>query len=180
MRELQNNADMKKFFADTEPKGSIGFIYIFDIDNKVIADPKDAFFGGRTCVHKVFAKATDEMEIVYMDIISLYPYINFSLDYPVKTPEIIRPDNTHVYWTLPQQIEHEGLYKVRVVPPKALFLPVLPQRVNKADPRLMFMLCDKCSNKKSKDGPVVRGPIECNHNDEKRGWTRYNKLNLEK
>jgi len=24
MRELQNNSDMKKFFADTEPKGSIG------------------------------------------------------------------------------------------------------------------------------------------------------------
>jgi len=56
-----------------------------------------------------------------MDIISLYPYINFALDYPVKTPEIIHLDDPQVNWTLPEQIEHEGLYKVRVVPPKALF-----------------------------------------------------------
>ena len=106
-----------------------------------------------------------------MDIISLYPYINYSLYYPVKTPEIIRPDIPYVYWTLPEQIEHEGLYKVRVVPPKELFLPVLPMRVNKNDPRLMFMLCIKCANTKSKEGPVLKGPITCNHSEKERGWT---------
>jgi hypothetical protein len=106
-----------------------------------------------------------------MDIISLYPYINFALDYPIKTPEIIRPENPSVNWTLPEHIEHEGLYKVRVLPPKALFLPVLPMRVNKKDPRLMFMLCNRCANTESKGNLVIQGPIKCIHGDKDRGWT---------
>jgi hypothetical protein len=104
-------------------------------------EPKDAFFGGRTCVHKIHSEAYNNNEIVYMDIISLYPYVNFSLQYPIKVPEVIRPVDCVVEWSRPDQIEHDGLYKVRVIPPKGLFLPVLPMRVNKQDPRLLFMLC---------------------------------------
>jgi hypothetical protein len=96
-------------------------------------------------VHKIHAEADANNELVYMDIISLYLFINFSLQYPVKVPEIIRPDDCVVDWTKPEEIEHDGLYKVRVVPPKGLFLPVLPMRVNKEDPRLMFPLCIKCA-----------------------------------
>jgi hypothetical protein len=119
-REKQANPEMKKFFDEAEPKGAI--------------DPKDAFFGGRTCVHKIYAEANDEIEIIYVDIISLYPFINFDFKYPIKVPEIIRPDDPIVDWTMPEQIQYDGLYKVRIVPPKGLFLPVLPMRVNKEDP----------------------------------------------
>jgi hypothetical protein len=100
----------------------------------------------------------------------LYPYINYSLNYPIKIPEIIQPEDPIVEWTSPDQIEHFGLYKVRIVPPKGLFLPVLPMRVNKQDPRLMFMLCYKCSNSK-KEAPVINGPIKCTHSEEERSWT---------
>jgi hypothetical protein len=159
MRELKADTEMKEFFDQTETKGSI--------------DPKDAFFGGRTCVHKVYVEANDEIEIFYVDIISLYPFINYDYKYPIRVPEIIRPDDAVVDWTLPEQILHDGLYKVRVIPPKGLFLPVLPMRVNKEDPRLMFMLCHKCAtmNSKIKHRPVVKGQIVCNHSDEDRGWT---------
>jgi hypothetical protein len=108
-----------------------------------------------------------------MDIISLYPYVNFSLQYPIKVPEVIRPSECVVEWTKPEQIEFDGLYKVRVVPPMGLFLPVLPMRVNKQDPRLLFMLCAKCANvhSSSKKRPVVKGVIMCHHNEDERGWT---------
>jgi hypothetical protein len=157
MKKLKSNTEMKGFFNEMEAKGSI--------------DPKDAFFGGRTCVHRIYAKADGEYEIIYVDIISLYPFINFEHSYPIKMPEIVQPEHPIVDWTQPEQIEFDGLYKVRVVPPRQLFLPVLPMRVNKEDPRLMFMLCQKCAITKSKKATVVHGPLKCNHSDEQRGWT---------
>jgi hypothetical protein len=158
-REKNADPEMRAFFDEMETKGSI--------------DPKDAFFGGRTCVHKIHAEANDEFEIFYVDIISLYPFINGTFKYPIKVPEIIRPEDPVVDWSLPEHIEHDGLYKVRVVPPRGLFLPVLPMRVNRDDPRLMFMLCNRCATSMSriKDGPVVKKAIQCKHTDEERGWT---------
>jgi hypothetical protein len=99
--------------------------------------------------------------------------VNFSLQYPIKVPEVIRSPECVVEWSDPDQIEHDGLYKVRVVPPKGLFLPVLPMRVNKQDPRLLFMLCAKCAyvHSSSKKHPVVNGVIKCHHNEADRAWT---------
>jgi hypothetical protein len=33
------------------------------------------------------------------------------------------------------------------------------------------MLCNKCANTKSKQGPVLRGQITCNHSEKERSWT---------
>jgi hypothetical protein len=142
---------MKAFFNDMNTKGSI--------------EPKDAFFGGRTICQKLFAEASREKEISYMDIISLYPSVNFNVKYPVGMPTIIRPENHEVEWNKAEDIVHDGLYKVRILPPKDLYLPVLPERVNQDDPRLLFTLCMKCSVLKST-------PSKCPHTDDQRGWTR--------
>jgi hypothetical protein len=174
MKELKSDAQMREFFNETETKGAIGQFGTSKNSNFFFfLDGKDAFFGGRTCVHKIQAEANAENELVYMDIISLYPFINFSLQYPVKVPEIIRPDDCVVNWRKPEDIAYDGLYKVRVVPPKGLFLPVLPMHVNKEDPRLMFPLCIKCANKygTAKQNPTVSGPLKCNHAEDERGWT---------
>lgn len=162
---------MRTFFEETEAKGYIGLLYFVYRNIFPFLDPKEAFFGGRTCVHQIFAEADAHYEIIYMDIISLYPFVNYQLKYPVNVPEIIHPELMNVDWTKPEEIVHDGLYKVRVIPPKNVFLPVLPMRVNKDDPRLMFMLCNKCANKNSKGKQIINGAIKCNHSDAERGWT---------
>ena len=47
-------------------------------------EPRDGFFGGRTGALKMYEEATEEKEISYYDIISLYPKINFDTKYLPK------------------------------------------------------------------------------------------------
>lgn len=44
-------------------------------------------------------------------------------------PENIIPENKEVNWTQAEQIKYAGLLKVRVIPPRSLYLPILPTRV---------------------------------------------------
>ena len=125
-------------------------------------DPKDAFFGGRTCAHKIFEKATDDREITYLDVTSLYPAVNYFTPYPVGVPDVIIPKESKVNWKSPEDIIHTGLYKVRIIAPKDLYLPVLPIRTSSKDPRLMFPLCIQCAANNTR---------KCVHTDEQRAWT---------
>jgi hypothetical protein len=83
---------MKAFFNDLQTKGSIGWLVgIKKGASSYFIEPKDAFFGGRTVCQKLYAEASEDKEISYMDIISLYPAVNFNVKYPVGIPEIILP-----------------------------------------------------------------------------------------
>ncbi|XP_070548905.1 uncharacterized protein [Ptychodera flava] len=115
--------------------------------------PRDAFFGGRTNATTLYHECVDDEEIHYVDFTSLYPYVNKYCKYPIKHP-VVRTKNI----VLPVQL-YFGLAKCRVLPPRKLYFPVLPLRVEK---KLMFPLCRSCADHKQQS--------PCEHNDEQRSF----------
>jgi len=120
-------------------------------------EPRDAFFGGRTGAASLYAMMEGEVEGHYVDITSLYPYINKTTVYPLGHPEII---------TQPRQCldGYFGLAKVDILPPAELFHPVLPVRSGE---KLTFPLCAQCV-KEEQAKPMLERSSVCHHTPEER------------
>ena len=139
MEELYQKTLDKKYPFENE-----GYIYIskwesdFDRDlsqNEAMAtfiqnielvtplQAKDASYGGRTEAFTLYKEASETKTISYYDVISLYPFINKTGKVPFGHPEIITEDFGNLD-------EYEGLIKCKVLPPKGLFHPVLPCKLN--------------------------------------------------
>ncbi|XP_071033084.1 uncharacterized protein [Parasteatoda tepidariorum] len=106
------------------------FIKNHDVQDRL--KPRDSFFGGRTNAIRLYY----EGEAKYVDFTSLYPWVNKYCDYPVGHPEIIT-------WDFQDVNNYFGLIKCKVLPPRGLYLLVLPYRSNQ---KLMFPLCRKCTD----------------------------------
>jgi len=125
--QLKANREMRRWFED---QPDIGWI-----------DPRTAFSGGRTGPRALFAQAIGGKKIAVMDIISLYPAVNYNTSYPVGVPDIIYPRQHEVRWGRPEDVMTSegkpihGLLKVRVLAPQNRRLLVLPVKV---DDRLLF------------------------------------------
>ncbi|XP_048252721.1 uncharacterized protein LOC125380975 [Haliotis rufescens] len=116
-------------------------------------NPRDAFFGGRTNATKLFHEAGEDEKIMYVDVCSLYPYINKYGRYPVGHPKIVdKPDVSRLF-------DLHGLVMCRILPPKRLYHPLLPYRTCG---KLMFPLCRTCADSQQQE--------TCSHTDEERAW----------
>jgi hypothetical protein len=135
-RDLRENPDQRKFVEQ------------LDLVTPLI--PRDAFFGGRTEAFTLFKDTTGEESIDYYDVTSLYPWVNKTGKVPVGHPNIITEHFGNIQ-------NYEGLIKCKVLPPRALFVPVLPYRVNG---KLMFPLCRVCTESKQQ--------TPCQHDDVER------------
>ena len=93
-------------------------------------EPREAFFGGRTGVVALHAVAEEGEEIRYVDVTSLYPWVNKNCPYPIGHPQIITQP-------VDQSLEsYFGLATVDILPPAGLFHPVLPVRCGQNSPFL--------------------------------------------
>ena len=125
-REVETNETVQQFLSS------------FDLVSPL--EPRDVFFGGRTGAVSLHAKA-EEGEIRYIDINSLYPWVNKHCEYPIGHPQIITKP-------VDQSIDsYFGIALVDVLPPSGLFHPVLPIRVNE---KLTFPLCGSCVKEEKK------------------------------
>jgi len=97
-------------------------------------DPREALFGGRTEVFKLFAENSD---IGYGDVVSLYPTVMFHVYYPVGHPtKFFQPQAFDPNWF--------GFITYKVIAPQNLYLPVLPVRVKMGPAeKFIFPLCVK-------------------------------------
>ena len=115
-------------------------------------DPRNAFFGGRTEAFQLHWTQKEEEKAKYIDVTSLYPsvqkYCKFPLGHPIRILENFKPLE-----------EYFGLFMLKILPPKKLLIPVLPDRTTG---QLVFSLCYTCSIKKQE---------LCNHTDEERAFT---------
>ncbi|XP_053389260.1 uncharacterized protein LOC128552256 [Mercenaria mercenaria] len=136
-QQLLENAEMRNFIEQLE---------------LTTLEPRDAFYGGRTEAYTLYKEASHEEEMDYYDVTSLYPYINKTGKIPRGHPEIITENFKDIY-------DYEGLIKCRVVPPRGLFHPVLPSKVNG---KLLFHLCKTCAEHKEQ--------VSCNHSDKERSF----------
>jgi hypothetical protein len=110
--------------------------YIDSLEIVLPLEPRDAFNGGRTEAFKMYAESTEDTLIQYFDVTSLYPYINKTGKIPIGHPNIITGN-------FDELDNYEGLVKCRIVPPRKLYIPVLPIKCNG---KLMFTLCRTCSD----------------------------------
>jgi hypothetical protein len=102
--------------------------------------PRDAFYGGRTEAFTLFKESTEEESIDYYDVTSLYPWVNKTGKVPIGHPHIITEHSEDIQ-------NYEGLIKCKVLPPRELFIPVLPFRTTG---KLMFPLCRVCTETKNR------------------------------
>ena len=120
--------------------------------------PREAFFGGRTGAVSLFYRVGSGEQIHYMDVTSLYPWVNKTCKYPLGHPVI--------YTRVPVQdfSQYFGLAKVDILPPPGLFHPVLPLRCNG---KLTFPLCAACVKAQQQLPMLERSPL-CEHSREQR------------
>ncbi|XP_065204306.1 uncharacterized protein LOC135834370 [Planococcus citri] len=115
---------------------------------------REPFFGGRTENFYWYYRVDPEKneKIRYLDVNSLYPYVNKYGCYPIGHPKILLGND------IPPNLNNiTGIAKVRLLPPKQLYLPVLPVKVNN---KLVFALCRTCASEENK--------FVCNHSDNER------------
>ena len=84
---------------------------------------RDCYFGGRTNNLVFFREASDEEEIKYLDVTSLYPFVLHKYDFPVGHPVIIKKNVSL------ESRNYFGVVRCRVLPPPNLYLPILPVRI---------------------------------------------------
>ena len=122
-RQLEQDKEMK-LFVDS-----------LDVQDRL--NPRDSFFGGRTNAIRLHHKIQNEDETIeYYDFTSLYPWTNKYCRYPVGHPIIITEDFKDVG-------NYFGIAKIKVLPPRGLFHPVLPYTSNG---KLKFPLCRTCAD----------------------------------
>ena len=120
--------------------------------------PRHAFFGGRTGAVALHAVASEEEEIRYVDVTSLYPWVNKNARYPIGHPTILtqpRDQNVTSYF---------GIALVDILPPANLFHPVLPVRSGN---KLTFPLCATCVKIEQSKAMLERTDL-CHHTPEER------------
>ena len=136
-REVQNNEDLKQFLGSHEMVEPL--------------NPRDAFFGGRT-------NEDQGEQIKYVDVTSLYPWVNKTQQYPTGHPIIItNPENEDIQ-------AYFGLAKVDVIPPYHLYHPVLPFRHGG---KLTLPLCRTCMEEEMTKG-LLEKSHHCSHSLEER------------
>ena len=120
--------------------------------------PRDAFFGGRTGAVSLFHRVDSGEQIHYMDVTSLYPWVNKTCQYPLGHPVI--------YTQVPVQdfSNYFGLAKVDILPPPDFFHPVLPFRCGG---KLTFPLCAACV-REQQPLPMLERTRICHHSREQR------------
>ena len=124
-------------------------------------NPRDAFFGGRTNAIKLYHRVEPDEQIWYVDVCSLYPWVNKNGNYPVGHPEFIdQPNHTDI-------TPYFGFIKCKVEPPRQLYHPVLPYRHDK---KLTFPLCRTCVEREPAK-PMHERTWTCKHDANERALT---------
>jgi G:T-mismatch repair DNA endonuclease (very short patch repair protein) len=110
-----------------------------ELQNRLPLNPREAYYGGRTNATSLYKKVVGDEKIFYIDVVSMYPTV-MSLpqyEYPIGQHEVRRFDDPNM--PLVSLDELFGFQKCRVIPPKTLFHPVLPERCSETG-KLLFPL----------------------------------------
>lgn len=142
-----------------------------------LLNPGDAVRGGRTeifTIHHRIAENDKTGKIQYFDVTSLYPYILSSQKYPTGPVKIYSGNNLKLSDWDSKFRQKLGIVKAQILPPRDLFLPVLPfcMKVNASETiqktaigesgggvmeKIYYTLCRSCTERVAlkKDGPFL-------------------------
>jgi hypothetical protein len=114
--------------------------------------PREAFYGGRTETFDTNRQTQNDEKIKYVDVTSLYPYVMKLEPYPIGHPITITENFKDIN-------EYFGIIKLKILAPRGLRMPILPDR---STGQLVFSLCFSCTKEKQKI---------CNHSENDRAFT---------
>ena len=130
--------------------------FVANLQSTKPLNPRDAFCGGRTNAVKLYHQVTPHQKIHYIDVTSLYPWVNKTSVYPKGHPTFItHPGHTDIH-------QYFGLIQCQILPPHELYHPVLPYR---HDSKLLFPLCARCVEEEMAK-PLLDRSYHCPHTDE--------------
>jgi len=137
---VKNNLELKTFLSHNDIVSPL--------------NPREALFGGRTNALKLYHKCNQEIneQICYNDYTSLYPFIEKYGKFPIGHPQILTENLDY------SKNKYFGIIKCKILPPRKLYIPVLPARINN---KLIFTLCYTCAYETNHTGI-------CTHNDNQR------------
>ena len=106
-------------------------------------NPRDAFFGGRTGNNIKIYDCKDSERIRYVDVCSLYPFVNKNGVYPIGHPKVLVGEREckQLVGDDFQLCRVNGLIMCDVLPPQQLHHGVLPVKMHD---KLLFPLCRMC------------------------------------
>lgn len=116
------------------------FIHSLKIHDRL--NIRDGLNGGRTNGIKLLHEVAPGEKIFYVDFTSLYPWVCKTCRFVTGHPKII---TSNFDLTLQSYL---GMVKCSMIPPRGLFIPVLPQVCNG---KLMFPLCRTCAEKENQE-----------------------------
>ena len=144
--EVKHVRELWECEFDKKIKGDPAFAaFVKNESYKKPLDPRDSLAGGRTNAFILY----NQGHMGYVDFTSLYPYIQKYGIFPLGHPKIIVENFESVE-------SYFGLIFCKILPPKDLYIPVLPYKTNN---KLMFPLCSTC---------CVENMLKCDHSDELR------------
>ena len=120
--------------------------------------PREAFFGGRTGAVALYHQVGPGEKIYYVDVTSLYPWVNKTQEYPLDHPEIKCPPASQ------DLADYFGLATVTILPPRGLYHPVLPVHHGG---KLTFPLCMACVREQQAK-PMLERSALCTHTNQER------------
>ena len=126
--------------------------FLRNIEFRDNLNPELGLKGGRVESIKLYYECKCDEKIHSFDIVSLYPFIQKYKKFPIKHPKIITEN-------FPSLDKIFGLVYCRVLPPRKLYIPTLPVKIND---KLLFTLCTKCS--------ILKQQTKCEHNDSERSF----------
>ena len=96
---------------------------------------RDALFGGRTEAFKSYVKCDEHQKIFHYDVVSLYPTVNSLDKYAVGFKKYVNLSKygKNVIKGFSEELLSGkccGIAKVDIIPPKDLYIPVLPDSSN--------------------------------------------------
>jgi hypothetical protein len=91
-----------------------------------------------------------DQDISYVDVTSLYSYINKTGKIPIGHPEIVTEGFTDIQ-------QYEGLIKCKILPPRGLYIPILPVKMNN---KLLFTPCQHNDEERSLTGTWVTDDLK--------------------
>ena len=117
-------------------------------------EPREAFFGGQTGAVALHAVAGEE-EIRYVDVTSLYLWVNKNCPYPICHPQIVT-----------QPVDQSlgscfGIATVDILPPVGLFHPVLPVHSGKNLFSSVSYLCPGGADQTHVESQPVLSSFQC-------------------
>jgi hypothetical protein len=116
-----------------------------------VLNVRDSLYGGRVESIRIYQEASEDFELDFSDFRSLYPYAMKYCPVPIGHPKILLGPN------FPDVRNIHGIIKCVCLPPRHLFLPLLPTKINS---KLLFVLCRTCA-----ENSQIR---KCKHTEEER------------